>query len=172
MRHLIATGIVLLCLGALATAQELAEGPEMAPKPRGDITRFLPHNPRECAPEGIGVGGYDLLSYRSDNGPRFGSPEFSASHHDMEYLFESEENRQLFLDDPERYLPAYSGWCAVTLALGRLSCPDFDNFKIENDRLLLFELTGFTNGQALWNTAPDRYRDLADGNYSVVMDHE
>ena len=60
----------------------------------------------------------------------------------------------------------------MTLALGRLTCPDFNNFKIENDRLLLFELTGFTNGQALWNTAPDRYRGLADGNYSVVMDHE
>lgn len=168
MRQVVVTGIAVLCLGAGASAQEAV----MAPKPGGEISDFLPHNPGECAPEGIGVGGYDLLSYRSEGGPRFGSPEFSASHGDIEYLFETEENRRLFLDDPERFLPAYSGWCAVTLALGRLSCPDYDNFKIEDDRLLLFELTGFTNGQALWNTSPDRYRVQADDNYSVVMDHE
>ena len=168
MRQVLVTGVVLLSLGAAASAQEAV----MAPKPGGEITDFLPHNPAECAPEGIGVGGYDLLSYRSEGGPRFGSPEFTARHNGIDYLFETEQNLEQFLEDPERYLPAYSGWCAVTLALGRLTCPDFNNFKIENDRLLLFELTGFTNGHALWNTAPDRYRGLADGNYSVVMDHE
>ena len=90
----------------------------------------------------------------------------------MTYLFETEANRQAFLDDPTRFLPAYSGWCAVTLALGRLTCPDYTNFKIEDDRLLLFELTGFTNGQTLWNSDPGRYRQQADGNYKIVMNHE
>ena len=144
----------------------------MEGKPTGEIAEFLPHNPAECASDGIGNGGYDLISYRTEGGPRFGSAEFPAEHGGLTYLFETAAHRDQFLDAPERYLPAYSGWCAVTLALGRLTCPDYTNFKIEDDRLLLFELTGFTNGQSLWNSDPGRFRDLADDNYGVVMDFE
>ena len=38
--------------------------------------------------------------------------------------------------------------------MGRLACPDYTNFKIEDGRLLLFELTGFTNGRTVWNSDP------------------
>ena len=161
-------GLALSALCGAATAQ----APSMEGKPTGEIAEFLPHNPSECAPDGIGNGGYDLISYRKEGGPRFGSAEFPAEHGGLTYLFETEAHRDQFLDDPERYLPAYSGWCAVTLALGRLTCPDYTNFKIEDDRLLLFELTGFTNGQSLWNSDPGRFRGLADDNYGVVMDFE
>lgn len=168
--RLMAAISLLAGLAAVATAQDAAA--PMMSKPHGDIVDFLPHNPAECAPDGIGNGGYDLISYRKDGGPRFGSAEFPAEYGGLTYLFETEAHRDQFLEDPERYVPAYSGWCAVTLALGRLNCPDYTNFKIENDRLLLFELTGFTNGQTLWNSDPGRYRGLADGNYSVVMEFE
>lgn len=170
MPNVIATGIALLAiLPALAHAQDTGTMPG---KPGGEITQFLPHNPAQCAPDGVANGGYDLVSYRHEDGPRFGSAQYSADHGGLVYVFESAENRNLFVGDPERYLPAYSGWCAVTLALGRLSCPDYNNFKIEDDRLLLFELTGFTNGRTLWNTSPSRYGNLADDNYSLVLDHE
>ena len=168
MHKLIALGAAVLGVAATAMAQD----PVMMDKPGGAIEEFLPHNPAECAPDGVANGGYDLISYREEGGPRYGSAEFPAGHGGLTYLFETAENRDRFLADPERFLPAYSGWCAVTLALGRLTCPDYENFKIEDDRLLLFELTGFTNGQTLWNSNPGRYRGLADGNYSIVMDFE
>lgn len=161
---------ILVVSPATGLAQEAAG--TMMDKPGGEIVEFLPHDPGECAPDGIANGGYDLISYRTDGGPRLGSAEFAAEHGGFTYVFETDEHRRQFLDDPERYLPAYSGWCAVTLALGRLNCPDYTNFKIEDDRLLLFELTGFTNGQTLWNSAPGRFRGLADGNYTIVMEHE
>lgn len=158
-------------LAATMTSAQEAAAPVMD-KPGGDIEAFLPHDPAECVVDGIATGGYDLISYRHEGGPRFGSAEFPAEHEDLTYLFETEANRDRFLEDPERYVPAYSGWCAVTLALGRLTCPDYTNFKIEDERLLLFELTGFTNGRTLWNSDPGRYGGLADGNYSVVMEFE
>ena len=161
----------VLAAGILASAG-YAQEPEMAEKPTGDIVEFLPHNPAECATDGIANGGYDLVSYRQEGGPRFGSGEFPAQYEGLTYLFETAANRALFLGDPERYLPAYSGWCAVTLSLGRLSCPEYTNFKIEDDRLFLFEQTGFTNGRTLWNSNPVRYRGLADDNYSIVLDFE
>ena len=171
MRKLIAGALAVLgTTPAAGVAQDAAGG--TMDKPNGDIVQFLPHNPAECAADGIANGGYDLISYRKEGGPRFGSAEFPAEYGGLTYLFETDAHRRQFLDDPERYLPAYSGWCAVTLALGRLNCPDYTNFKIEDGRLLLFELTGFTNGQTLWNSDPGHFRGLADGNYTIVMNHE
>ncbi len=165
--------LVVAGIAAMAAPASAQESPEpMMEKPAGDIVEFLPHDPAECAVDGIANGGYDLVSYRQEDGPRFGSADFPAEHAGLTYLFETEANRAVFLADPERYVPAYSGWCAVTLSLGRLTCPDYTNFKIEDDRLLLFELTGFTNGQTLWNSDPAHYRGLADDNYSIVMDFE
>ena len=48
--------------------------------------------------------------------------------------------------------------------MGRLACPDYTNFKIENGDLLLFELAGFTNGRTLWNSDPSGFRERADAN--------
>ncbi len=120
-----------------------------------------------CAIEGIGVGGYDLVSYHED-GPQLGSSAHQARHDGLAYHFVSAEHRDRFQANPERYLPRYGGWCALTIALGRLVCPDFTNYKIEGGALLLFETIGFTNGLSLWNSDPMRFRSQADDNYAKV----
>ena len=162
--------VTMLAWPLIAVGQD-AEAERMD-KPSGNILAALPHNPKECAPTGVANGGYDVVSYRDVGGPRFGSAEYAVEHGGLTYVFETETNRDLFLADPEYYLPAYGGWCAVTLSLGRLSCPEYTNFKIENDRVLLFEQTGFTNGQTVWNSDPERFRGLADDNYAIVLDFE
>ena len=124
-----------------------------------------------CAPDGVSVGGYDLVSYRESGGPRMGSPDYSADHDGHTYHFADADNRRQFLADPDRYVPAYSGFCAITLALGRVTCPEYTNFKIEDDRLLLFEVTGFTNGRTLWNSDVARFRSQADQNHLRLIDN-
>lgn len=124
---------------------------------------------RECAKDGVAVGGYDLISYRGEGGPRFGRAEFDVAYGGSIYLFESAENRQKFLNNPIQYLPKYGGWCAISMALGGQTCPDYSNFKIENGDLLFFELIAFTNGRSLWNTDPVVYRKQADSNYERFM---
>ncbi len=53
-----------------------------------------PYRPAsECAEDSVAVGGYDLISYSDEGGPRFGSAEFTADYGDNIYLFESAENR-------------------------------------------------------------------------------
>lgn len=123
----------------------------------------------KCSEDGIAVGGYDLLSYRDVDGPRFGSAEFEVEYGGGIYLFESAANRDKFLTDPIQYLPRYGGWCAISMALGRKICPNTSNFKIEDGDLLLFELTAFTNGRSLWNANPVKYRQQADTNYQRFM---
>ena len=122
-----------------------------------------------CATDGIAVGGYDLVSYHQDGGPVPGSIDQAEELGGLRYLFSTAANRDLFRADPERYLPTYQGWCAATLAMGRLACPDYTNFKIEKGRLLLFELAGFTNGRSLWNSDPAGFRERADANFKKLV---
>jgi hypothetical protein len=117
-----------------------------------------------CSPDGLAVGGYDLVSYRQPDGPTPGVERFEVEHDGLRYRFATAANRDRFLAQPRSYLPRYRGWCAATLAMGRLSCPDYTNFKIENGDLLLFELAGFTNGRTLWDSDPLDFRQRADAN--------
>lgn len=121
------------------------------------------------APDGVAVGGYDLVSYRTGKSPVKGSPEFSTAVDGLTYRFQTEKNRSLFLANPDHYLPAYGGWCATALAMGNLTPPDYGNFLVENDRLLFFEVTGFTNGRTYWRSNPEELREMADRNYSVLI---
>jgi len=123
-----------------------------------------------CAKEGVSVGGFDLVSYQQPAGPAPGIPELSMEFNGSTYLFANQSNLDTFRADPELYLPAYAGFCAITLALGRVTCPEYSNFKIEDDRLLLFEITGFTNGRTLWNTNPEDFRNKADANFDKLND--
>lgn len=128
------------------------------------------HDPGRCSPNGIAIGGYDLVSYHAPGGPLKGGNDFVLENDGLQYLFSSANNRDTFAADPERYLPAYRGWCATALSFGGFVCPDFTNFKIENGRLLLFETTGFTNGRTVWNSDPAAFRKRADDNYLGLVE--
>jgi hypothetical protein len=120
--------------------------------------------PHPCSMDGVAIDGYDLISYHQPDGPGKGAPEHAVTHQGSIYHFVDAGNKALFEADPEKYLPVYRGWCAATLSMGRLVCPDYTNFKLEEGRLLFFELAGFTNGRTLWNSDPEGFRQRADEN--------
>ena len=128
------------------------------------------HNSRACDPNGIALSGVDVVSYHKPSGPLIGSAEFAVTHGDLTYHFMSAAHATEFSADPDRYLPKYLGWCATSLAVGALTCPNPLNYKIENGELLLFETTGFTNGQNLWNADPLDYRRRADKNQDAFLE--
>ena len=70
--------------------------------------------------EGIAIRGYDPVAYFRDGGPRPGKPEFSVSHGGATWRFASAEHKALFEADPQRYLPAYGGFCAYGTSRGYL----------------------------------------------------
>lgn len=169
MTRLALTLLVASLPAFFASAQAAGvDNPPMMQKGASGLALSGGHDPSACAPDGVGAGGYDLVSYRQPGGPKPGSPEFLAEYEGLGYLFVSAENRRQFLADPVGFLPAYGGWCATTLALGQLMCPDPTVFKIEDDRLLLFEVTGFTNGRTLWDTDPGAFRQKADTNFATL----
>jgi len=123
------------------------------------------HDSKICSPDGIAVGGYDLVSYHTENMAVKGSADWSVVHKGLSHHFSSKANLLLFTSAPEKYLPKFSGWCATALAKNKLTCPDYENFKVENGELLLFETYAFTNGRYFWERDPDKLRVAAQKNY-------
>ena len=123
-----------------------------------------------CAPSGVALAGIDVVSYYKASGPLMGSSEFSSDYQGLSYQFISAAHQLEFAEDPASYLPRYMGWCATSLALGGLTCPNPLNYKLENGVLLLFETTGFTNGKLVWNSDPRDFRSRADANLIKFLD--
>ncbi len=83
------------------------------------------------------IGGYSPVSYFTENRAELGSAEFAVEHDGRLYFLTSEEQVELFDENPERYRPRYSV-CPYSLAYGMVLPLDPTNFKIVGDHLLLF----------------------------------
>ena len=91
------------------------------------------------ASNGIAIKGMDTVAYFTTSKAIKGSKEFSYKREDAIWYFESEEHMNLFIANPEKYAPAYGGWCAFGVTeMGMLhaSDPRFD-WTIEQGRLFL-----------------------------------
>ena len=61
---------------------------------------------------GYAIKGMDTVAYFTKNKAIRGSKEFSYEWEEAIWLFENKEHMDLFINDPEKYAPAYGGWCA------------------------------------------------------------
>lgn len=85
----------------------------------------------------VGVGGYDLVSYHTGEKPQRGNGNHLAVHDGVAFLFVSDENKREFESRPEQYLPAYGGYCAFGVSVGKKFYGDPDVWKIVDGRLYL-----------------------------------
>jgi enamine deaminase RidA (YjgF/YER057c/UK114 family)/YHS domain-containing protein len=61
----------------------------------------------------LSIGGYDPVAYFTDGKPVQGKSEFEHLWHKLRWRFASDDHRQSFAKDPDRYLPQYDGYCAM-----------------------------------------------------------
>lgn len=99
----------------------------------------------------LGLAGYSPVSYFSDAGPHFGSPEFAADHEGVTYFFADASELETFNADPERYVPAYGGWCAFGMAVDNYFPVSPTLYKIVDGRLFLFLKNDEADALELWN---------------------
>jgi YHS domain-containing protein len=86
---------------------------------------------------GIAIKGYDAVAYHTEGRPVEGSDEFEAEWNGATWRFANAEHRDLFVADPERYAPAYGGYCAYGVTQGVKPKIDPDAWTIVDDRLYL-----------------------------------
>lgn len=105
-----------------------------APAVRADMPR--PVNTLG-SPDGLAIRGYDPVAYFRDGGPRLGKPEFATNHGGATWRFASAAHKALFEADPQRYLPAYGGFCAYGTSRGYLVKIEPEAWSIVDGRLYL-----------------------------------
>ena len=104
----------------------------------------------------LGAQGYDPVAYFPEGDPKGkgqptkGDKKIVHTYNGVTYRFSSKKNRDLFKANPEKYEPAYGGWCAYAAAQETYTEPNPKNFKIQDGRLLLFYDSLFTDTHKLW----------------------
>lgn len=84
-----------------------------------------------------GVLGYDLVSYHTEGKPVRGDGNNLVVVDGVTYLFANEENKKAFEKNPERYLPAYGGYCAFGVSVNKKFVGDPEVWKIVDGKLYL-----------------------------------
>lgn len=85
----------------------------------------------------VGAQGYDLVSYQQDSGPTKGNGNHLSNHDGVNYLFANKSNKKAFDKNPEKYLPAYGGWCAYGVSVGKKFVADPTVWKVVDGKLYL-----------------------------------
>lgn len=127
------------------------------------------HDASVCSPDGVALGGHDVVAYHLEEAAVLGDVQYQTEWDGLVYHFKNAENLVLFEQEPEQYLPHFQGWCAIALARNRLTCPDYENFKIEDGKLLLFETIAFVNGRNLWDSNPIKNLISAEQNFERIL---
>ena len=86
---------------------------------------------------GLALRGVDPVSYFTVGKPVKGQKSITAELRGGTYWFSSEENKALFLKNPDAYLPAYGGYCAYGTAVKTKVDGDPYIWHIIDDQLYL-----------------------------------
>jgi YHS domain-containing protein len=109
------------------------------------------------------IYGYDPVAFFRMNEPKEGSDEHTFMWRGAEWHFVSEDNKNMFAADPEKWAPQYGGHCAYAMSKGRFVGIDEEAFTIYNDKLYLNYSKSVRED---WLKDKDAFIAAADKNYA------
>lgn len=83
------------------------------------------------------VSGFDTVAFFTDSKPLNGSPFITAEYQGAVYYFASEEHKNLFVKNPEKYVPQFGGFCAFGVAIDKVLPVDISTWQIRDGKLYL-----------------------------------
>jgi YHS domain-containing protein len=128
--------------------------------------------------ENIGVGGYDVTEYFTSNNAIKGDTAYSYKYDGVKYLFVNEENKSLFTEKPEYFLPQYGGYCSFGLGMevgdgiginkpGKYpSTPT--SFKVMNEKLYLFFDASIFHAKEKWEQNETKFLNNANKAWEII----
>lgn len=119
--------------------------------------------------KGFAVQGYDVVAY-FNNEAKEGSKSFVSEFDGARFKFSSKENLELFIKNPEKYIPQYGGYCAYAVALkGSKKSINPKTFLVDQGKLYLFYDAWGTNTLELWQKEqPKALIDSANTNWNEI----
>lgn len=127
---------------------------------------------------GLALGGFDAVAYLEEDRALQGVEEHSTEHRGARYRFVSAGNLARFRAAPERYLPAFGGWCAFGFAMDREQFApwkpgkypvDPHTFKVIDGRLYLFYNREGFNALDSWNLDESAYLERARSTWKRMV---
>jgi len=111
------------------------------------------------------VQGYDVVTYQTDKRPLRGNGNFVATHDGATYQFSSNENLETFKANPAKYVPAYNGYCAFGVSVGKKFIGDPEVWRVVDGKTYLNLDAGIQNE---WlKDVPGRIQ-TADGKWNKI----
>lgn len=114
------------------------------------------------------VHGYDLVTYYTLERPLKGKKQFEVIWEGAHYWFANYENKAAFEAAPEKFLPAYGGWCAYAMARGKEVEINPMAYHLQQGQLLLFYKTNWVDTKAKWIKEEKDYKAKADKNWAAI----
>jgi len=121
------------------------------------------------ATKGLGLQGYDPVSYQVADGPLVGLESLTTVEAGVTYRFATDANRTAFTAAPQRYLPQYGGWCAYAMADGDFVEINPKTFKVADGKVFLFYHTWLANTLTTWNKDETNLHAKADASWARIV---
>ncbi len=117
----------------------------------------------------IAIESYDPVSY-FEGKPTEGESKWSYEYKGVSYLFSSRVNLTKFKNSPDKYEPAYGGWCAYAMGeSGEKVKIDPETFKIIDGKLYMFYNFWGNNTLNTWNKNEKTLKTKADKNWKKFL---
>ena len=119
--------------------------------------------------QNLAIHGYDPVSY-FDGKPLEGNPEIKFVYKNITYQFASIANLAKFKQNPDKYEPAYGGWCAYAMGeTGEKVKIDPETFTILDGRVYLFYNFWGNNTLKDWKQNEQKLKAAADHNWKNIV---
>lgn len=116
------------------------------------------------------VGGYDVVAYfdlEEGAAPVAGDDDYVTEYLGAQWRFASQENLEKFKADPDRYRPAYGGYCAWAMARDKLAKGDPKVWYVYDGTLYLNVSPRY---EREWLSDVDNEIARADGFWPGILD--
>ena len=87
--------------------------------------------------KGVAIKGYDPVAYFTQNKAVAGIGAYTVNWSGSQWKFSSQDNLDMFKNDPEKYAPQYGGYCAYGCSENYKAPIDPEAFSIINNKLYL-----------------------------------
>ena len=105
---------------------------------------------------GVALEGYCPVAYFAVDKAIRGNPKYASSHNDVTYYFVSSNAKNAFDAKPDKFVPAFGGWCAFGMSVSDKFPVDPTQFRIVNGRLMVFLNNRNVNAAELWDDGDER----------------
>jgi hypothetical protein len=115
---------------------------------------------------GVAIQGYDAVAYFTGNAAVKGSPSFTHAWNGVRWQFASAANRDAFAREPERYAPAFGGYCAYGVSRGYTVDIDPEAYAVVDGTLYL---NYSKSVQRTWNQDRAGYIEKARQQWAKLL---